>query len=401
MTVEHHFAMTEAGNDLWARVSDSDCRCYILGAAFLSRRGLSNLSQVLGLGSQGELARMMRMSGVDEAYITGGASDYDKLEALCKALPLWSGHPYYAAVHAMLCRVFDIRETLSVQTLPAIWQQTARHLFDTDLTPADLPRLWGVGRSVLMLTPHEMDDLTAPIPDNCELHLLLPNLVDLWRSPLILPLSPNAPAEDMDISIDRLLSIYAEKGCRGVSVELSALDSFVRPDPYRPAQAVMRLQSKRRLDEASDGQLITAQTLRLLGSACTKRGMKLTLLHPRPDVLTPLCDYLRGCDCLPTTAVAVSCPCDVSPWGVEPLMSVSACQPPELLAHELTVFASRMPLGALGGLYMPVSEPVDLPLWAEAGRTLCQCVADFGDMGRGTQDVEEQTGFLKKILGNL
>lgn len=391
--------MTDTGKALWKEISGDGCRCYMYGSAFLSRRSCSNLSEVLGLGREGGLSRMMRMSDVREPYITGGASDHDKLKALCEVLPMWSGHPYYTAIHAILGRVFDIHEPLTPASLPRIWKQTAAYLFDCELTPADLPKLWGAVSWITALTPHELDNLAEEQTSCGEFYLYLDDLAKgLWCAPNALRLSHGRPAEDMAAYITSLVDTYEKKGCVGVAVELSAWERFLRPDPYRPSQAMLKLQEGKGGVQGDDLELITAQTLRLLGRACVEKGMKLTLLHPRPGVLDPLCRYLRSCDGLPMTATVTDQPCGICSVDTVPLLDLPINTPPELVFDAMTRLASQMPLGALGGLHIPVCEPIDLPLWADLGRSLCQCVADFGDLGRGTKNSLDQATVLKKIL---
>lgn len=345
---------------------------------------------------------MMRASGVAEFYVTGGASDYEKTEALCRVLPLWSGHPYYAATHELLRRLFGIHEVLNPQNLPEIWHQTAKLLFESPLTPADLPRMWGIKQLVTSLPKYELEDLSETAIDNngTELHLYLRDMIqNLWYPPYEAPLSGLTPAEDMVNRVDTFVDHFFAKGCTGITVDLSMLDEFMRPDPYTPSQAILRLQNKKRPLEAVEQRLIITQTVRLLGGACVKRGLKLTILRTSPDVTYPLCSYLHGCGCLPSTTVAVSRPYDLSSLGITPMLYLHKGVSPELLPQELTVLASEMPLGSLGGLYMPICAPLDLPTWAEAGRTLCECVVGFGETGRGTRDIDEQSIILQHILG--
>lgn len=391
---------TDTGEALWERVTDGGCKGYFHTPFFLSHRKFSNMSEILGIGVHDGLNRMMRASGISEAYVTGGASDYDKSEALCRVLPLWSGHPYYYAIHALISRLFGITQPLNVQNLPEIWRLTAESLLDNPIAPSDLPSMWGITKRITALSSHNEEALGQEREKHDEeRRLYLGNLIHtFWDPTYQAPISAQKPAEDMARRVNDFLDERVVGQYTGITLDLSALNAFVRPDPYTPAQAVLRLQSGKKPLEACDQRLIISQTLRLLGGACAQRSLKMTIIHADADVVHPLCAYLDGCGCLPDTTVALSHPCDLLPTGVTSMLYLPEGMPPETLAETLTAYAAQMPLGCLGGLYMPICSPLDLPLWEDAGRTLCEFVARFGEMGRGTRDFEEQAFILQNIL---
>lgn len=57
--------------------------------------------------------RAMRLCNVDEKYITGDASDYEKFLAFAKIMPKLIGSPVYYFAHLELKMIFGIREQLS------------------------------------------------------------------------------------------------------------------------------------------------------------------------------------------------------------------------------------------------------------------------------------------------
>ncbi|MFC0525881.1 glucuronate isomerase [Pontibacillus salicampi] len=65
--------------------------------------------------------RAMRACGIEEAYITGDASDKEKFLAWAKVVPQLLGNPLYHWVHLELKRYFDIDLLLSEQTAEEIW----------------------------------------------------------------------------------------------------------------------------------------------------------------------------------------------------------------------------------------------------------------------------------------
>lgn len=67
--------------------------------------------------------RAMRAAGVEEDYITGNASDYDKFMAWSKTVPKLVGNPLYNWTHLELQRFFNIYELLNEETGPGIWER--------------------------------------------------------------------------------------------------------------------------------------------------------------------------------------------------------------------------------------------------------------------------------------
>lgn len=65
--------------------------------------------------------RAMRSCGVDEKYITGDASDYDKFLAYATVMPKLLGNPLYYWTHLELKQIFDIVMPLNAQTAPIIY----------------------------------------------------------------------------------------------------------------------------------------------------------------------------------------------------------------------------------------------------------------------------------------
>lgn len=67
--------------------------------------------------------RAMRACGVEEQYITGSASDYEKFLAYASVMPKLFGNPLYYWTHMELDRIFGICEPLNSATAPAIYER--------------------------------------------------------------------------------------------------------------------------------------------------------------------------------------------------------------------------------------------------------------------------------------
>ncbi|MBQ4382885.1 MAG: glucuronate isomerase, partial [Firmicutes bacterium] len=99
-----------------------DYHCHISPEEIWEDKSFENITQVWLYGDHYKW-RIMRAVGIDEKYITGDGSDYDKFLAYAKALSLAIGNPLYHWSHLELKHYFGITETLSEKTAPAIWEK--------------------------------------------------------------------------------------------------------------------------------------------------------------------------------------------------------------------------------------------------------------------------------------
>ncbi|MCC3376553.1 glucuronate isomerase [Cohnella sp. REN36] len=82
--------------------------------------------------------RALRWLGVDEAFITGEASDKEKFLAWARAVPAMAGNPLYHWTHLELDRHFGIRERLSADNAEEIWARCNEQLADPALHASGL-----------------------------------------------------------------------------------------------------------------------------------------------------------------------------------------------------------------------------------------------------------------------
>ncbi|MGF1742948.1 glucuronate isomerase [Vibrio profundum] len=100
-----------------------DYHCHLNPAEIAQDRQFENLSQIWLEGDHYKW-RAMRTAGIDEHFITGGASDYDKFQAWAKTVPMALANPLYHWTHLELRRPFGIKNALlSPDTAEQIWHQ--------------------------------------------------------------------------------------------------------------------------------------------------------------------------------------------------------------------------------------------------------------------------------------
>ncbi|MBQ7549004.1 MAG: glucuronate isomerase [Clostridia bacterium] len=114
-----------------------DWHCHLSPAEIYENRQPADIAE-LWLGGDHYKWRAMRSCGVEEKYITGNASNYEKFKAWAEVLPYCIGNPLYHWTHLELQRYFDIYEPLSAATCDAIWEKANAKIAAGGFTPREL-----------------------------------------------------------------------------------------------------------------------------------------------------------------------------------------------------------------------------------------------------------------------
>lgn len=99
-----------------------DYHCHLNPKMIAENYQFKNITELF-LGGDHYKWRAMRSNGVDEKYITGDASDYEKFMKWAETVPYTIGNPLYHWTHLELKRYFDIDDTLSLKTADKIWNR--------------------------------------------------------------------------------------------------------------------------------------------------------------------------------------------------------------------------------------------------------------------------------------
>ena len=104
-----------------------DYHCHVSPKEIYEDRRFENITQVW-LGGDHYKWRIMRSNGVDEYYITGGASDREKFQKFAESLPKAIGNPMYHWCHLELQRYFGYYGVLNGDTAQEVWELTEKKL---------------------------------------------------------------------------------------------------------------------------------------------------------------------------------------------------------------------------------------------------------------------------------
>ncbi|MCH4192682.1 MAG: glucuronate isomerase [Butyrivibrio sp.] len=104
-----------------------DYHCHINPREIAEDRKYDNITQ-LWLGGDHYKWRQMRSNGIDERYITGDASDYEKFEKWAGTLEKAIGNPLYHWSHLELQRYFHYHGVLNHNTAHEVWELCNKQL---------------------------------------------------------------------------------------------------------------------------------------------------------------------------------------------------------------------------------------------------------------------------------
>ena len=114
-------------HDYAAKMPIIDYHCHLIPAEISEDKKHENITQVWLYGDHYKW-RAMRSNGVDEKYITGNSSDYEKYEKWTETMPSLVGNPLYTWTHLELKRFFGIDKPLCPDTAKEIWDITCEKL---------------------------------------------------------------------------------------------------------------------------------------------------------------------------------------------------------------------------------------------------------------------------------
>lgn len=106
-----------------------DFHCHLSCKDIFENKRYSTITR-LWLGEDHYKWRLMREAGVEEEYITGNKSDFEKFQKYAQIIPYAIGNPIYHWTHLELRRYFGINDILSNETAKKIYDEANEKLKD-------------------------------------------------------------------------------------------------------------------------------------------------------------------------------------------------------------------------------------------------------------------------------
>jgi glucuronate isomerase len=133
-----------------------DYHCHLSPEQIANDINFENITQAWLYGDHYKW-RAMRANGIDESYITGYKSDYEKFEKWAETVPYTLRNPLYHWTHLELQRYFDIDEILNADSAKKIYAECSRKLQTKEYSIRNLLRKMNV--KVVCTTDDPVDTL--------------------------------------------------------------------------------------------------------------------------------------------------------------------------------------------------------------------------------------------------
>ena len=114
-----------------------DYHCHLSPKEIYENKQFNNITEAWLYGDHYKW-RMMRANGVEEAKVTGEASDYDRFLAWAGTVPMAIGNPLYHWSHMELRTYFGVYDIINEQNAPAIWEKVNAKLAEGGSRARDL-----------------------------------------------------------------------------------------------------------------------------------------------------------------------------------------------------------------------------------------------------------------------
>lgn len=190
--------------------------------------------------------RAMRSCGIDERYITGDASGWEKFEKWASVMEVCIGNPLYHWTHLELQRYFGIDEPLNSRTAERIWNEANAKIASGGFRPRDLIERSGVVCVCTTDDPADSLEYHALLRANWDacavrpafrpdkaLNIAAPDFAD-WVARLEKAAGVRADSfASLKAALKSRIDFFAEMGCLASDHSFSTL-RFV---PYTDAQA--------------------------------------------------------------------------------------------------------------------------------------------------------------------
>ncbi len=134
-----------------------DYHCHLSPKEIAENRQFENLTQIWLYGDHYKW-RAMRTCGIDERYITGKASDWQKFQKWAETVPMTLRNPLYHWTHLELKRPFGISDrVLNASTAKSIWEECNQKLSTPEFSVQGIMKQMNV--EVVCTTDDPVDSL--------------------------------------------------------------------------------------------------------------------------------------------------------------------------------------------------------------------------------------------------
>lgn len=265
-----------------------DYHCHISPKEIAEDRHFQNITQ-LWLGGDHYKWRQMRAAGIEEKYITGDASDYEKFCKFAETLQRAVGNPLYHWSHLELKTYFGYDGILSPKTADTVWNLCNEKLADASFSARQLILRSNV--TVLCTTDDPADSLcwhqalfndsSFPVrvlpawrPDRA-MNLEKPDYTEYLQKLSEAAGMPITNYSELKSALCNRLSFFIENGCR-------ITDHGLETIPYSPisdeeADRILKKRLSGEIPSGSELESFRTAFLLFMGREYAKRNLVMQL----------------------------------------------------------------------------------------------------------------------------
>ncbi|MBE6629911.1 MAG: glucuronate isomerase [Ruminococcaceae bacterium] len=371
---------------------------------------------------------LLRHAGVEETFVFGAGSDFEKFSAFATVLQDMTGNNAKLQCHAELRLLFGCELAVCDTHAEEIWQRTARLLLEEGMTYRTLLEKCRIGALLCAAAP--TDDL-ADFAAVKEAHpVFCPDVYFEPESESFMPAVKALCEGEVSFAafvdaLSRALDRFEAHGCH-TAVHHVLPTRFCRPDEYHATKIFEKAMQGEALCE-EERALYAAQLWRVLGREYVRREMLLELPQEGafsfqnvekqrtvgekilPKAVCELFDYLQGYDGLARAVFYLS-----APWQAPVLAAIAARYPakgegepqfsfgivvssPAENRERLQALANAVPLSHIVGAFSDQRLSVSLLDGELFCRTVCNLLAEWEEYGELELPQERVTALLRRI----
>ncbi|OIR00123.1 uronate isomerase [mine drainage metagenome] len=188
-----------------------DYHCHLPQQQIAEDKNFENLTQIWLYGDHYKW-RAMRANGINEKFITGNATDFEKFKQWAATVPYTLRNPLYHWTHLELQRYFDVHELLNADSAKKIYDECSEKLRSSEYSVQNLLSKMNVK------TVCTTDD---PV-DSLEFHAQLVN--DGFEIPVLPAFRPD---NAMNVGETEKFNAYVKKLETVTNISISSFDDFL------------------------------------------------------------------------------------------------------------------------------------------------------------------------------
>lgn len=296
----------------------------------------------------------MRHCGIDEKYITGDASDFEKFKAFCTVLPKFAGNPLYLLSHIELKNHFGCDLTICEENCDKIWNAVNSDIIERELSKDKI------------LSATNFEFVTARY--------------FMWYEDIL----NNTKIVDLYTLEETLIDRINEAEVGGCRIALSnAFSDFITPNQYMANEIVKRVKEGDKTLELEDFELLNMQINRTLCQQYRKLGWTLLIKGDNSD--EEAVDYLEKNGVLPR---------------IRHHIEFEIGQSEEYLELQIRSYALKNPIGNMIGVVNTAENSFSFARNDYFRRVLCNIIGKWVENGEYTSDEKVLKKLIEDILYN-